>query len=151
MNAATQDTNVEGTRHRIVVLGAGAAGLFAATAAAEHGCDVLLIEQNRKPSVKILASGGTKCDVTSTLGIDKLGQKFGKKAERFLRFGLHEIPPKRVSALLHEFGVPTAEFSFEKVFSVSGKAADVLDGFLRRAMAAGVRIETGVDVKAIAR
>lgn len=45
-----------------VVIGVGAAGLMAATHAAERGRRVLLLEKGRKPGVKILMSGGTRCE-----------------------------------------------------------------------------------------
>ena len=45
----------------VIVIGAGAAGLLAATRAAERGCQVLLLEKNRKPGAKILMSGGSRC------------------------------------------------------------------------------------------
>ena len=48
----------------VVVLGAGAAGLVAAVRAAERGKRTLVLEKNRKPGVKILMSGGTRCNVT---------------------------------------------------------------------------------------
>ena len=48
----------------VVVVGAGAAGLMAAIRAAERGARVLLLEKNRKPGVKILMSGGTRCNIT---------------------------------------------------------------------------------------
>ena len=48
----------------IVVVGAGAAGLLAAIHAAECGRRVLVLEKNRRPGVKILMSGGTRCNVT---------------------------------------------------------------------------------------
>src|SRR5207248_6735942 len=48
----------------VVVIGAGAAGLVAAIRAAELGRRVLLLEKNRKPGVKILMSGGTRCNIT---------------------------------------------------------------------------------------
>lgn len=45
-----------------VILGAGAAGLMAAIHAADRGRRVLLLEKGRKPGVKILMSGGTRCE-----------------------------------------------------------------------------------------
>ena len=46
----------------VVVIGAGAAGLMAAIHAAERGRRTVLVEKNRKPGVKILMSGGTRCE-----------------------------------------------------------------------------------------
>src|SRR3954466_4321249 len=48
----------------VVVGGAGAAGLMAAIHAAERGRRTVLLEKNRKPGVKILMSGGTRCNIT---------------------------------------------------------------------------------------
>ena len=48
----------------ILIAGAGAAGLMAGIAAAEAGRRVLLLEKNRRPGVKILMSGGTRCNIT---------------------------------------------------------------------------------------
>ena len=53
----------------VVVLGAGAAGLVAAARAAECGARVLLAEKNRRPGVKILISGGTRCNITNARGL----------------------------------------------------------------------------------
>ena len=46
-----------------IIAGAGAAGLMAAIHAAERGRRVLLLEKGKKPGVKILMSGGTRCEV----------------------------------------------------------------------------------------
>jgi hypothetical protein len=45
-----------------VIIGAGAAGLMAAIRAGERGRRVLLLEKGKKPGVKILMSGGTRCE-----------------------------------------------------------------------------------------
>src|SRR5262245_41723122 len=51
------------SRLPIVVVGAGAAGLLAAIAAAEGGRRVLLLERTRDGGRKILVSGGGRCNV----------------------------------------------------------------------------------------
>jgi predicted flavoprotein YhiN len=55
--------------HDVIVLGAGAAGLVAAMRAALCGARVLLVEKNRRPGVKILISGGTRCNITNARGL----------------------------------------------------------------------------------
>ena len=45
-----------------IIAGAGAAGLMAAIRTAERGRRVLLLEKGKKPGVKILMSGGTRCE-----------------------------------------------------------------------------------------
>src|SRR6516162_4587135 len=61
----------------VVVVGAGAAGLLAAVAAAERGRRPLLIEKNRKPGIKILMSGGTRCNITHATDNRGIGEAFG--------------------------------------------------------------------------
>src|SRR5881398_279788 len=56
----------------VAILGAGAAGLFAAIRAAERGRRVVLLEKNRRPGVKILMSGGTRCNLTNARGLRTL-------------------------------------------------------------------------------
>ena len=52
----------------LVVVGAGAAGLWCAARAAELGRRVLLLEKTTRVGTKVLASGGTHCNLTTTLG-----------------------------------------------------------------------------------
>ncbi len=56
----------------MIVLGAGAAGLVAAARAAESARGVLLLEKNRRAGVKILMSGGTRCNLTNARGLRRL-------------------------------------------------------------------------------
>ena len=75
----------ESTRHDLVVVGAGAAGLWVAARAAELGRTVLLLEKTPRAGTKVLASGGTRCNLTTTLGAEEAGRLFGARGERFLR------------------------------------------------------------------
>lgn len=127
-------------KQRVIVCGAGAAGIIAATQAALAGADTILLEKNAKPGVKILASGGTRCNVTSTLPIRDLGLCFGTKEERFLRYGLHEFGPADIREVLSAEGVETAEYPLEKVFPESGRALDVQRALLRRMEKSGVEL-----------
>ena len=133
----------------ICVIGAGAAGLLAATVAASKGASVILLEKNSRPGVKILASGGTHCNVTSTLAMPELGKAFGVRAERFLRGALHEFGPQDLRRLLAKEGVPTDEKPFEKVFPRSGRASDVLRALHQRLEASGASLRLDCAVTGI--
>ena len=52
----------------VAVVGAGAAGQMAAIAAAEEGRRVILLEQMDRPGLKVLASGGGRCNLTNLAG-----------------------------------------------------------------------------------
>ena len=49
---------------RVLVVGAGAAGLTAALRAAHAGARVTLLNAHPRVGLKILMSGGTRCNVT---------------------------------------------------------------------------------------
>jgi len=130
----------------VVVLGGGAAGLWAAGTAATRGRRVLLVEKNPRVGVKILASGGGHCNLTTTLAGAALADAFGKEGGRFLATALRRLPPTEVRARLGALGVATKEGPLEKVWPVSMKARDVADALLRRAADAGARVATGLAV-----
>jgi predicted Rossmann fold flavoprotein len=137
----------------VIVLGAGAAGLVAATRAAEAGARVMLAEKNRRPGVKILMSGGTRCNITSARGLRRLGavtggidpaydqaesrgiraiqQAFGANGA-FLVPALRRFDIDRTVRMFEEAGVPTKIEANGKIFPVSDRATDVLDALLRR-------------------
>ncbi|MGL6017985.1 MAG: NAD(P)/FAD-dependent oxidoreductase [Gibbsiella quercinecans] len=49
----------------VVIIGAGAAGMFCAAQAGQLGCRVLLLDNGKKPGRKILMSGGGRCNFTN--------------------------------------------------------------------------------------
>ena len=49
----------------VIVIGAGAAGLFCASSAAERGKSTLVLDHAKKPGKKILISGGGRCNFTN--------------------------------------------------------------------------------------
>lgn len=122
----------------MIVVGAGAAGLMAATEAALRGRRVVLLEKNRHPGLKILISGGGRCNLTTTLTGGALEQEYGERRGRWLRHALRAFPPTALRSLVESLGVALREEDLDKVFPVSGRARDVLDALLRRARDAGV-------------
>ena len=68
-NVYTTDLGEEGVDlgklydYDIIVLGAGAAGLFCAFTAAQRGRRVLVLEKSNKVGKKILMSGGGRCNL----------------------------------------------------------------------------------------
>src|SRR5438874_6861958 len=113
----------------IMVLGAGAAGLLAATRAAEQGRRTLLLEKNRKPGVKILMSGGTRCNLTHATDNRGIVEAFGPPG-RFLHSPLAALSVQETIELFEAEGVATKVEETGKVFPVSNRAVDVLDALL---------------------
>ena len=115
----------------IIVVGAGAAGLVAAERAAARGLRTLLLEKNRKPGVKILMSGGTRCNLTHDTDARGIVAAYGPPG-RFLYSALAALGPADLVALVEQEGVPTKVESTGKIFPTSNKALDVLAAFLNR-------------------
>lgn len=142
------------TRRTVVIVGAGAAGLWCAERLA-RACgsetEVLVLEKTPRTGTKILASGGTRCNVTTTLGPDEAAGLFGQKAERFLRHGFRTLTPQDVRERFEGWGVGLEEAPLEKVFPRSGNARDVRDALEGAARGAGASIELGAPVEGIAR
>jgi predicted Rossmann fold flavoprotein len=137
----------------VVVLGGGAAGLVAAARAAECGARVLLCEKNRRPGVKILMSGGTRCNITNARGLRRLEvvsgsidpaydqaqsrgirsiqQAFGDKGN-FLAPSLRQFDVDATVRMFEEAGVATKIEGNGKIFPVSDRATDVLEALSRR-------------------
>ena len=49
----------------VIILGAGASGLFAAAYAIKHGHHVAIIDMGDTPARKVSASGGGRCNFTN--------------------------------------------------------------------------------------
>ncbi len=120
----------------IVVVGAGAAGLMAAIRAAESGRRVLLLEKNRKPGVKILMSGGTRCNITHATDNRGIVEAYGPPG-RFLHSALAAFSVQDTLDFFEAEGVATKVEDTGKIFPVSNKALDVLDALLRRLQRSG--------------
>lgn len=129
----------------LIVIGGGAAGLWGAGTAAARGRSVLVLEKNRKPGVKILMSGGTRCNITHDTDIAGILNAFGKQG-RFLKPALHELPPSAVVAQFNQLGVATKVEDSGKVFPVSDRAIDVRDALVDRLQQAGATLHAGVAV-----
>ncbi len=131
----------------IVIVGAGAAGLWAAAVCARSGRDTLVLEKTGRTGTKVLASGGSRCNLTTTLGARAASQLFGKEGARFVSPAFAALPPQAVRERFSALGVPTSiEAQFEKVFPTSNKARDVRDALQADALKSGAVIETNQAV-----
>jgi predicted Rossmann fold flavoprotein len=138
-------------RHwEVIVLGAGAAGLLAAIAAAECGRQVLVLEKNRKPGVKILMSGGTRCNLTHNTDARGIIEAYGD-AGRFLHSALAKLDPRGVIELFQAEGVEVKIEETGKIFPVSDSAVDVQQALLRRVGRSGARLSAGEAATAISK
>src|SRR4051812_31052632 len=123
----------------VVVVGAGAAGLVAAERAAECGARVLLLEKNRRPGVKILMSGGTRCNITHATDNRGIVSAYGPPG-RFLHSALAAFSVEDAIAFFEGEGVATKVEETGKIFPVSNKAIDVLAALVNRLQRSGAEL-----------
>src|SRR5260370_27885666 len=128
-------------RH-VVVIGGGVCGLMAAIRAAECGARTLLLEKNRRPGVKILMSGGTRCNITHATDNRGIVEAFGPPG-RFLHSALAALSVQETIELFTVECVATKVEPTGQGFPVSNKAAAVLEALLRRLNRRGAMLARG--------
>ena len=130
----------------ICIVGAGAAGLWAAETCARLGLNTLVLEKTKRTGTKVLSSGGSRCNLTTNLNADDTARCFGT-GHNFIRPALQNLTPQAVRAHFEQIGVPTKlEPEFQKVFPASDSALQVRNALEKAALSAGARFETSVRV-----
>ena len=89
-----------------MVIGAGAAGLFCAGQAGQHGLKVLLVDHSDKVAEKIRISGGGRCNFTNR---DATPAQFLSENPHFCRSALSRYTPQDFIELLQRHDVPFHE------------------------------------------
>ncbi len=113
----------------VLVVGAGAAGMMAAVAAADSGADVTLIEKNSKVGRKMMITGKGRCNITNNCTPDVLIANTPTNG-RFLYSAVNRFTPNDTIDFFEKNGLKTKTERGRRVFPVSDKAADVVDTLL---------------------
>ena len=124
----------------IAVIGAGAAGLMAAGAAAEAGAHVLLFDKNAKVGRKIMITGKGRCNVTNNCDVQTVLANVPVNP-RFLYSALGGCSPADVMDFFENEGVPLKTERGNRVFPVSDKALDIVDALFFYVKRLGVKFE----------
>ena len=130
------------TRH-VAVVGAGAAGLTAAIRAAESGARVTLLNAHPRIGLKILMSGGTRCNVTHR---EVEARDFGGGSRNFVARILRAFTPDETRGWFESLGVELKLEETGKYFPVTDDAQTVLAALLRAAEGAHVEMRAGARV-----
>lgn len=120
----------------VVILGAGAAGLFCAAEAARRGRSVLVIEHGRAPGEKIRISGGGRCNFTN-LGV--AADRFLGRNPRFALSALKRFTQWDFIARVDAAGIAWHEKTLGQLFC-DGSATQIVAMLVRGAEEAGARL-----------
>lgn len=124
----------------LVILGAGAAGLFCAGSALAAGRQVVVLDHAPKPAEKIRISGGGRCNFTNmATGPDR----FLSGNPRFAASALSRYAPQDFVDLVDRAGIAWHEKTQGQLFC-DGKATQITDLLLGRMRGAELRLETAI-------
>lgn len=112
-------------KYDVAVIGGGPAGIIAAIRAGELGARVVLIEKNDKLGIKLLMTGGGRCNLTHIeKNLRDFCAKFGKEGD-FLLSPFSVFGTKETMEFFESHGLELKDEK-GKVFPISEKAKDVL-------------------------
>ncbi len=126
----------------VVIIGAGAAGLICAAGAASRGRDVLVLDHNPRPGVKIMATGGGRCNFSN---LDMTPGHYVSENPHFVKSALARFTPRDFTALLDRHGIEWEEREQGRLFCL-GSAAQVAAMLHEDATAAGAGFRFGAKV-----
>ena len=139
---------------KILIIGAGAAGLMAAGAAAGSGHQVTVLEHMQTPAQKILITGKGRCNLTNDCDVRTFMENV-RANPRFLFSSLSAFTPADAMALFEKLGVPLKTERGRRVFPQSDRAEDVRralvnyaqDARFEREEATGLILHEGTNAK----
>jgi len=131
----------------IIIIGGGAAGMFAAAQAAELGKQVLLLEKNERLGKKLYITGKGRCNVTNNCTAEEVLQNVPRNG-RFLYSSVCGYPPASMMQRLEKLGCELKTERGNRVFPVSDRSASVIDALKLWMKQGSVRTEQA-DVTAI--
>lgn len=124
-----------------IVIGGGAAGIYAAIHAAKQGSRVLLLERNDRLGKKLLITGKGRCNVTNRCTAHEVLQNVTRNG-RFLYSAMEAHDPQAVCDFFESAGCPLKTERGNRVFPISDKSQSVLEALKHQLQHYRVAVET---------
>jgi hypothetical protein len=140
-------------RQRIVIVGGGAAGFFAALACAEaqSGAEIVVLEKTSQFLSKVKISGGGRCNATHA---DFDAREFSKRfprGERALISAFGKFQASDTVAWFESRGVKLKIESDGRMFPMTDSSQTIIDCLLNAAQKAGVKLKANCGVENVAK
>ena len=135
-------------RKRIIVVGAGAAGMLAAIYAARNGHEVLLLEKNDKAGKKLYITGKGRCNITNACEMEDLFRNVMSNP-KFLYGAFYGYSNYDVIDFFEQLGLKTKIERGGRVFPESDKSSEVIGVLLKELKRLQVDIRYQCEVEQI--
>lgn len=132
----------------VIVVGGGAAGMFAAIAAAKNGHQVTLYEKNEKLGKKIFITGKGRCNITNAADMEELFDAVVTNS-KFLYSSFYGYTNQNVIDFFEDAGVPVKIERGNRVFPISDHSSDVIRALEREMKKVGVKVCLNTEVKSL--
>ena len=132
----------------VIVVGGGAAGMFAAIAAAKNGHQVTLYEKNEKLGKKIFITGKGRCNITNAADMEELFDAVVTNS-KFLYSSFYGYTNQNVIDFFEDAGVPVKIERGNRVYPISDHSSDVIRALEREMKKVGVKVCLNTEVKSV--
>lgn len=129
----------------VIVIGAGAAGLFCAIEAAKRGRKTLVLDNGKRIGRKILMSGGGRCNFTNMYASPA---NFLSQNKHFCKSALSRYTQWDFLALVQQYQIPYHEKTLGQLFC-DNSAKDIVDMLQQECDKAGVQIALQQEIQNI--
>lgn len=131
------------TRYDVVIIGAGASGLFCAAACGKRGRSVLVLDHGERICSKVLVSGGGRCNFTN---LSVTADNYLSHNPHFCRSALARFTPQDMLTVLKKHG--TAYYQKEAGQLFCAESAREIVNMLRKecdSAGATIRLKCGIS------
>ncbi len=132
-------------KYDVIIIGAGAAGLFCAMTAGKRGRKVLVLEHNAQVGRKILISGGGRCNFTNR---EVKAENFISRNPHFCKSALARYSSSDFVELIKKYRIEFYEKKLGQLFCVES-ARQIVEMLLTECRKAKVEIRTGCSVNSV--
>ena len=138
---------------KIVIIGGGAAGFFAAITMAETNpeLEVILLEKTKHILQKVKISGGGRCNVTHACFEPKELCKFYPRGQKELLGPFHKFMTGDTMEWFENRGIELKIEADNRIFPISNSSQTIIDCLVNAAEKAGVILKLSQNVQAISK
>ena len=133
---------------KVIVIGGGPAGMFAAIAAAENGHQVTLLEKNEKLGKKLFITGKGRCNITNSSDMDVLFNSVVTN-RKFLYSAFNAYDNQMVIDFFEQAGLAVKNERGNRIFPVSDHSSDVIAALQRVLKKNNVEIKLYTEVDSL--